>query len=195
MLDGFDSDRNWRFSVADYCKAPLLLAENYARKHQVSVKTICTDLAAFTSEDRYDMVFVFSTLCFMDANARKAFLESAAERLTADGKIICVARYFENPPRIAQETNSWETRMQRRVRSRFKDFPELIPALGEILTRLAVTRRNAMLAQPNLEDLKRDFKAVGLSIQSSTDIPTHHRVIKDVFHTQKKSLLVLSRDD
>jgi SAM-dependent methyltransferase len=83
-------------TVVDICETPLYLCNWYAERQGKRIETVASDVLAYESDDKFDIVCAHSFLGYFDTVRRSALLSKWHQLLRPRGRVIVVQRIRPN---------------------------------------------------------------------------------------------------
>lgn len=192
-----DEFKQWQYNVADLCQAPLKMATDLANVQGLNLQVIQDNICNLNFDEPLDAVFVFSTFSFMSHEERTSFLSNTEKQLSANGRVFCVVRYFEQfPTETGSDATDWTIRTERDAIAYFAANPDLHDDIKKAVLTFGGSRVERMKSQPALESIVSEAKGAGFTVLETIELEQPWRPEKagTVFIQQKKVVLVLGHN-
>jgi len=197
LLSAMNSGNNWRFTIVDLCEAPLQQTREFAAQNDLALNTERCDVSAASFDEQFDLIFVFYTMSFMEAEQQLSFLLHMKRALARDGKMICALKYSDQAKADdALREQALEEKHQTAL-CYFADYPEVHPHLEAIWhsnqgNRRETARREALMHEA---DIKRLASQTGLRVTESVDISHLKKPWKGDGDSRTQLVLSLEHDE
>ena len=84
---------DYRVTVTDSCRTPLILCEEYGRRHGLKIKTHTGDLFDLPYANKFDGLLLHSLFSFVPDDTRESLLRIMKRSLKPGGKLVFCSRY------------------------------------------------------------------------------------------------------
>lgn len=167
-------DPGAHYTLADLCQAPLHLARQYAQAQGLSLQVQRCALDQLQASAPWDLVFIHSTLAFLDGSARERFARQLRHDLAPGGLVVCAVRdrvpdqadatVGEGGDGTASQLQSWIELQRLDLQALFAPHPELLGPLLQWLPSYARVRQRRETTMPRFERVMAEFRDAGFEV-------------------------------
>lgn len=183
ILAGEETFRRTRFMVADKCRTPLELCEQYGEKHGLDVQTEIGDLTKAAGLFQADIVVINNLLPFIPGQHHERLLRNLGSWLKKDGSIVLWATVYADKGQTGIADKRKQQRKER-LRALINGGQLSVEEPPEVfLSRLDRNVDGKRYAESDYTDAQSVIDLVemaGLDVRSVLDIPPFRQTARKV---------------